>query len=115
VLLELLRSLAVDVERPVDPGNPLRQVLIATHSPGLVSLSPEDSVVGVAPPGASVRWLSETWRARVAPDRALSREELLPYVQPSGTPAPAAAPGAVVRRRVVDREDLQLPLFPEPG
>jgi predicted ATPase len=113
VLLELLRSLAVDVERPAGADNPLRQVLIATHSPGLVSLSPEDSVVGVTPPGASVRWLSDTWRARVSPDHALSREELLPYVQPSGTPAPAPAPG--VRRRVVDREDLQLPLFPEPG
>ena len=39
-MLELLQDIAVDVTRPVDRTNPLRQVIVNTHSPAVVHLVP---------------------------------------------------------------------------
>jgi predicted ATPase len=44
-MLRLLRDIATDVDVPVGPDNPLRQVIINTHSPVVVSLVPDDSLV----------------------------------------------------------------------
>lgn len=36
-VIELLGDLAVDVQEPVDADNPLRQVIVNTHSPSVVA------------------------------------------------------------------------------
>ena len=44
-MLQLLQDIATDVDEPVGPDNPLRQVIINTHSPAVVSEVPDDSLV----------------------------------------------------------------------
>lgn len=44
-LAELLRSVAVDPRDPPGPHNPLRQIIINTHSPALVELLPPDAIL----------------------------------------------------------------------
>ncbi len=44
-VLQLLRNLAVDVDAPVSPDNPLRQVIFTTHSPVIVSALRRDEVL----------------------------------------------------------------------
>lgn len=68
-LVDLLRDYAVDPSEAVDLGNPLRQVVINTHSPEVArQLSPDDLVFverGVRPdgPSASVfRPIAGAWR-----------------------------------------------------
>jgi predicted ATPase len=74
-MLRLLRDLAVDAQEPVDIGNPLRQVIINTHSPTVVAEVPEDSLLlaersmvpwtGQHVSSVVFRPLSLTWRARL--------------------------------------------------
>jgi predicted ATPase len=45
-MLELLRDIAVDPNYPVGGGNPLRQVIVNTHSPGVVNEVLEGSLLG---------------------------------------------------------------------
>lgn len=69
-LLKLLGDMAVDPHAPVGDGNMLRQVVMNTHSPIVVSLLPADDVVFVqglqSAIGKSVTLyaLPETWRAQ---------------------------------------------------
>lgn len=44
-MLQLLQDIAVDTELAVDGDNPLRQVLINTHSPTLVQQVPDDALL----------------------------------------------------------------------
>ncbi len=44
-ILDVLQALAVDLDEPVDTDNPLRQVIVNTHSPEVVGLVPEDSLL----------------------------------------------------------------------
>ena len=46
-MLELLRNMAVDPKEPVDETNPLRQVIVNTHSPGFVGEVPDDALIAV--------------------------------------------------------------------
>ena len=72
-LVELLRDYAVDIEEPVAEDNPLRQVIINSHSPEVArqfsyddiifverALTKEDGVISVFRP------VSGTWRTNVA-------------------------------------------------
>lgn len=74
-MLALLKELAVDTNYPVGEDNPMRQILIATHSPVLVKLeSPDDliyaDVVKVlgpdGTPASTIRCksLRESWRVK---------------------------------------------------
>lgn len=121
-MLALLQDLAVDPMNKVGEDNPLRQVIINTHSPAVVSLVPDDSLVlaSLEPdpdPGrphaqiAAFRWLSDTWRARAFPERScLSRGELLSYLDPTGAVA-RREESPPASRRVASRPDLQ-PFLP---
>lgn len=134
-MLDLLQDLAVDTYESIGIDNPLRQVIINTHSPAVVGLVPDDSlVVASAEPridkgrrfsASSFRWLNWTWRTKVRPDHhPVSRGVLLSYLNPV-SPAvaekanekearPLAAPPRLQNvTRVIDRKDLQLllPLF----
>jgi predicted ATPase len=123
-MLRLLRDLAVDPFEPVDADNPLRQVIINTHSPAVVSLVPEDALIHAAlepregkPRSyvASLRWLGDTWRARSQPSRApLSKGELLGYLDPIGAGSRENAEEPTLPRRVASRKDLQV-LLPFPA
>jgi predicted ATPase len=44
-MLELLRDIATNTDEPVGPDNPLRQVIVNTHSPAVVAQVPDDSLV----------------------------------------------------------------------
>lgn len=133
-MLKLLEDIATDVNDPIGPDNPLRQVIINTHSPAVVMQVPDDSLL-VAELKETVRLgqrfkrvcfscLPGTWRQLKAPEpekvNVVSKGELLAYLNP--VPIEESEPdgnGQGVsrqpkKRRVVDREDLQLliPGFP---
>ena len=125
-MMQLLQDLAMDVDVPVGTDNPLRQVIINTHSPTVVSIVPDESlIVAAAAPMvskegrfsvATFRWLSETWRANAARDvPTISRGKLMAYLNPLGVTAHSSdygmdkqLPGKSNDRRVMDRPDLQL-------
>lgn len=121
-MLRLLRDLTTDVQEEVGPDNPMRQVIVNTHSPAVVQQVPEDSLLVVVPreivrdkirsKSAVFKALPNTWR-QDAPDapQPVSLGTLLSYFNPViledlrlqfETPA------------VVEREDVQelLPLSP---
>ena len=74
--VRLLKDLTVDPRRPPGPGNPLCQVIVATHSPAFVQLvdgadlliaTREEHRPGDEQPATALRCrpLAGTWRARV--------------------------------------------------
>ena len=78
-MLALLKDLAVDPFSPVSDTNPMRQILIATHSPVLVRLETPDDLIyadlvkvrgPTGKPTATVRCksLRESWRVRAGGD-----------------------------------------------
>ena len=73
----LLHDIAVDADEPIAADNPLRQVIVATHSPYFVQLqSPEEIVlaknIAVKSPSGAAVWplkcypLQDSWRDRTA-------------------------------------------------
>lgn len=127
-MLRLLQDIAVDPQLPIGPGNPLRQVLVNTHSPLVLAEVPAESLLGAVTEehlagGAVVRRanflpLPGTWRAGIKPSpRSLPLAELQAYLTPP-VPKPADAPAnghanTPAPGRVRDRRDVQLTLFPE--
>jgi len=134
-MIRLLQDIATDPNEPVGPDNPLRQVIVNTHSPLVVQQVPDDSLL-VAEiresfhkqervKGACFSCLPQTWRVDKSPDSkrehvcpkgkllaylnpvplAKHREELKDIRPPHGRRKP---------RRVVDRPDVQPLLFPMP-
>jgi len=130
-MLRLLQGIATDPDMPLGPDNPLRQVMINTHSPVVVQQVPEDSLVvaelreierkGDILKTASFGCLPETWRATPEGPRTVSRGDLLGYLNPtlpadedeSLLPADSTSGTASQkrRRRIIDRADLQPTLF----
>jgi len=123
-MLSLLRGLAVDPTLAVAADdNPLRQVIINTHSPSVVSHVPDDAllVARLVPDTkrsevARLLPLSNTWRSDLpGTAETVSKGELLAYLDPIGPrreeepPRAEGLPRTV--RRVKDRPDLQ-PLLP---
>ena len=90
-MIELLGELAVDVDEPIDAENPLRQVIINTHSPSVVACVQDDALLvahagrGTASEASrlSVRHLPDTWRCEGASDEpTVTRGDLLGYLNP---------------------------------
>lgn len=121
-ILQLLRDIAVDTNECVGAENPLRQVIVNTHSPAVFQEVPDDSVIFVKTreaiddrrnmfKEAHFCWLSDTWRAKDEGKLdVVSRGDLLAYLNPVLRNRSPAVMGK--ERRVVDRDDLQhlLPL-----
>jgi predicted ATPase len=129
-MLRLLQDLAVEADEAVSPANPLRQVLINTHSPSVVAEVPDHTLLmAKLVPGsedteqAILLPLQGTWRTAGADDvRTVAKGDLLAYLNPIGPrePPPTLSDGrqgqtGPVKRRVKDRPDLQTLLpFDEP-
>lgn len=131
-MLRLLKDIATDTEEPVDTDNPLRQVIINTHSPAVVQQI-QDADLLVAESREMLQdgrrfkrvcfsSLSGTWREQAPEMKVVSRGTLLSYLNPVPSEgdvdivpmqANRMAKTTVVNKpcRVKDRADLQL-LFP---
>ncbi len=91
-MLQLLEDIAVDVHEPVGPDNPLRQVIVNTHSPVVVNYVQDDSLL-VAELKESMRdgqrfksvhfsWLPDTWRSDAAPETLpVAKGKMLAYLK----------------------------------
>ena len=93
-MLELLRNMAVDPKEPVDETNPLRQVIVNTHSPGFVGEVPDDALIAVEKKeikyqgnlinGIVLSAMKGTWRLSGAqnPIQTMTKNVLLSYLKP---------------------------------
>jgi predicted ATPase len=118
-MLRLLQDIATDTEEPVGPDNPLRQVIVNTHSPAVVAEVPEDSLivadlretvrVGERFRRASFSFLEGTWRDTKEkasdPVNVIAKGDLLPYLNP--IPPPSSDLNGHRTTRVIDRPELQ--------
>jgi len=126
-LLRLLRDIACDPESPVGPVNGLRQVIVNTHSPAVLSQVADDDLLVAEPreiladdgrfKSVHFRWLTDTWRSIAEPAiPALDRGKLpaclnpiLPGDQSSEYPVRT---GRSKRHQAADHSDTQdTPLF----
>ena len=121
-MLRLLKDLATDTEEEVGSDNPLRQVIVNTHSPTVVGLVEEADLLVAEPSEVPVNgqrcravkfsWLEETWRQAANPkERPLSRGKLRYYLNPLAVAEnmeDETQEGTRRARRVKDRDDLQL-------
>jgi predicted ATPase len=122
-MIELLRDLATDVTS-TEPDQTLQQVIINTHSPSVVMQVPDESLVLAQlvetfvdkrrTRGLRLRALPDTWRAKSGSFEAVSKGQLLAYLNP--VPLEEAAgqgdeidrsPGSRKTRRVIDRDDMK--------
>jgi len=128
-IIRLLQDIATDPEEPVGPDNPLRQVIVNTHSPLVVQQVPEDALLVAGTKeifhentrvnSACFSCLPDTWRIKKSLDQPICpKGKLLEYLNP----IPLAEyheevskmPNIVRRkisRRVVDRPDVAPYLF----
>lgn len=112
--LELLQAIAVDLDEPIGFDNPLRQVIINTHSPVVLQQVPEDSLLiaelretvvnGQRFKRACFSYLADTWRdnhneENNGQSNIISKGELLAYLNP--------VLSQPQHNRVIDRPDLQ--------
>ncbi len=132
-MLRLLQDITTDVKEKVDLDNPLRQVIINTHSPAVVAQVPDESLL-VADLKEKIRmtgtkgeqrfrcadfsFLPDTWRAKASGDGNItSKGKLLGYLNPiqfgeedkdfESIPEDKHRKHPKTRR-VADREDLQV-------
>ena len=131
-IIELLRDTVTDVNEPVGPDNPLRQVIVNTHSPAVVLQVPQDTILAAEPKesissegqrfsGVRFSCLSDTWRARKSKDKTNTCKlgALLAYLNPvlrsdysqeeenSQDSVSRGKGRCVYPRRVIDRPDVQ--------
>jgi predicted ATPase len=130
-MIKLLQDIATDVSDPVDSDNPLRQVIVNTHSPAVVLQVPQDTLLVAEPresissegqrfTGVRFSCLHDTWRIGKSQERVetCTLGALLAYlnpVLPSEYFMEEETPASVVRskkrpaspNRVIDRPDVQ--------
>jgi predicted ATPase len=111
-MLRLLQDIPTETALPVAPDNPLRQVIINTHSPAVVAQVPEDCLLIAEPremhyegkrfQGVVFGSLPGTWRAEAGAP-SFARGNLITYLNPVGSQTPDEP-----QHRVMDRADLQI-------
>jgi predicted ATPase len=131
-MLKLLQDIAMDTDEPVGPDNPLRQVIINTHSPAVVAQIPDDSLLvaesmemnesGKRYKAVRFSPLRDTWRHKKVSGEitVVSKGRILSYLNPIAPEAPDHGYGVSeqknnivpLKRRVIDRPDLQ-PYLPD--
>ena len=121
-MLRLLKDIAVDPSLPVGPDNPLRQVIVNTHSPVVVKEVYENDLVGAVTEEAvtsdgrarqiGFHSLQNTWRATLdPPPQQLALNALQAYLAPlrrrvDGRATNSRRAGGKARR-VCEREDVR--------
>lgn len=95
-MLKLLMDMAVDTDVPVGDDNPLRQVIVNTHSPGFVAEVPDDTLLAVENKeiiykkelnkGIIISALENTWRQKNSLTPGMTKSLLLSYLQPFSKP-----------------------------
>jgi hypothetical protein len=132
-MIRLLQDIATDTDEPVGPDNPLRQVIVNTHSPSVFLQVPPDSALmalpaeivhsGVRFGGVRFCCIPDTWRAKSPESHTCAKGDFLPYLNPvvpddtALATAPAAGQGPSKRRqgprheRVVDLLQSWFPGF----
>lgn len=127
-ILKLLQDMCADVEEPAGPENPLRQVIINTHSPSVVAAVPEDCLLLAK----TVEAVSEkkhfskvvflavngTWRTKILNEQAsiVSRGDILTYLNPLGLIRAATTPEftppnellPTPKQRIIDNPEFQM-------
>jgi len=131
-MIELLCDIVTDVNEPVGPDNPLRQVIVNTHSPAVVQQVPQDTILAAEPresissegqhlSGVRFSCLSDTWRTGKSKDKsdACKLGALLAYLNPvlrsdysqeeENTPDSASRSKGhrTGPKRIIDRPDVQ--------
>ena len=89
-MLDLLRDLAVDPTDAPGPENPVRQVIVNTHSPVVVQVvAPDDLLFAASRPveveGSvhevlELRPMSGSWRASRNGAKPIGKADLVPYL-----------------------------------
>jgi predicted ATPase len=126
-IIRLLQDIATDPNEPVGPDNPLRQVIVNTHSPLVVQQVPEDALLVAETKeifhennranSACFSCLPETWRVKKSPnpdkEPICPKGKLLEYLNPvplaeyHDEVSHVPTSGRHRRpRRVIDREDV---------
>lgn len=130
-MLDLLKDIACDPNRPIGKDNPLRQVIINTHSPAVVQEVDDDSLVLADTVRVSknlkgevrvfqklnLSCLKGTWRNDhgIPPMLAMAKGKLLSYLNPvtevadvrDVTPIKGEMFSIKSVQRVIDRKDIQ--------
>ena len=114
-LLDLLQDIAVDASMEIDNDNPLRQVIINTHSPVVVKQIPDDTIIFAVPEsqmfarkvmkGVGFRCLSDTWRAKNDRMKIIPMGTAMRFLNPVGKRSNKDQPNN--SHRVIDRNDLR--------
>jgi len=123
-ILQLLQDIATDPNEPADETNPLRQVIVNTHSPSVVMAVPDESVL-LAKPVKDLRHgtqftkvefacLPQNWRHHGAPKPPVATKgEMLSYLNPAAV-VRQTQPAGQRGRRVIDHPELAL-FVPDSG
>lgn len=119
-ILNLLQDIAVDTSDTVGEDNPLRQVIVNTHSPSVVAQVPDDSLLiaesrelvseGKPFKALSFACLPNTWRARIGGASIVLPGRVLEYLSPiasSDNWRYQADDSDSVQKRVIDRKDMK--------
>ena len=92
-MLDLLQDIAIDPSLPIDVSNPLRQVVVNTHSPSVVLEVPDDALLVAGTKEylheerslrkAVFGYLPDTWRTKSGdPQYTVSKGKLISYLNP---------------------------------
>ena len=122
LILGLLQNIATDVTIPVGSDNPLRQIIVSTHSASviqeifddtlLIAESAEDMPDSQQFHGVRFSWLSDTWRTKALPEVVpVSKDQLLAYLGPTMPRTPLPKSKLQGNQRIIDRSDIQPLLF----
>jgi predicted ATPase len=116
-IISLLKSIPFDPYDDDVEQNPLRQVIVNTHSPSVVSEIHDDALVYVQSAefidkghrfrGAAIRALKDTWRTDKGGTKVIFKGKLFGYLNPIGQTAPDEPESEHGARKVKQREDLQ--------
>ena len=114
-MIKLLQDIACDITLPVDNDNPLRQVIINTHSPLVVGEVMEGSLLFAQSEKTNnskyviYRGLKGTWREQLM-NNYLNKADLLNYLNPPELQSEIdkSVRSKRVETKVKDREELQL-------
>jgi len=127
-MVSLLKDIGFDPEHPADADNPLRQVIVNTHSPLVVGECPDDSLIlakavedrvdGRLCGRVVFRGVADTWRTKnVDGGDCVAKGDLVAYLFPGSLRQPAESPSrprpsGSQHRRIRERTDLQTDWLP---